>query len=476
VKQHDTPLAEATTPSLDALKAFSAGSRILDTGNELPTAVPLFKRAVEIDPKFAMAYASMGMAYFFSGEPALSAESARKAFELRDRASDREKFFIAANYELQVTGNLEQARQICELWMRTYPREIGPYGFLGALVYPTFGKFDKGVEVARKMIELDPEFPIGYLQLGFNSQFRGDLEEADKTFQRAFDRKLENTEFFPTLFDIAFLKRDIAGMQRTAALAHGKTGAEDSVTQREGFVLAYSGRLAEARMKSRQAVDLARQAKQPGRSALFIAGAALWEAFFGNESAAQQGAALALTLSTDRDLEYGAALALALSGDSSASHRLADNLEMRFPEDTEVRFTYLPAIRAVLALNHNDAVRAVELLQIAAPYDLGTPLSGAAPGFFGTLYTVYVRGLAYLAAHQGAEAATEFQKILDHRPIVVSDPIGALAPLQLGRALVLSGDTSNARKAYQDFLTLWKDADADIPIRKQAKAEFAKLR
>ena len=476
VKRHDTPLEAATTPSLEALKAYSAGSRILATGNELPTAVPLFKRAVEIDPNFAMAYASLGMAYFFSGDPVLAAESTRRAYELRDRTSDREKLFIAANYQLQVTGNLEQAQQTCELWIRTYPRDTGPYGFLGALVYPTFGTFDKGIEVARKLIELDPGFPIGYLQLGFNSQFRGDLEEADKAFQRAFDRKLENTEFFPTLFDIAFLKRDNAGMDRTAALAHGKPGAEDSVTQRQGYVLAYAGRLTEARTKSRQAVDLARQAKQPGRAAFFIVGAALWEAFFGNQSAAQQGAAQALTLSTDRDLEYGAALALALSGDSSRSRTLADNLDMRFPEDTEVRFTYLPAIRAVLAVNHHEAARAVELLQISTPYDLGTPLSGAAPGFVGTLYTVYVRGLAYLAAHHGAEAAAEFQKILDRRAIVVSDPIGALAPLQLGRALVMSGDTSKARKAYQDFLTLWKDADADVPIYQQAKAEYATLR
>ena len=410
VKQHDTPLEEATTPSLEALKAFSAGSRILAAGNDLPAAVPLFKRAVEIDPKFAMAYASLGMAYFFSGEPDRSAESAKKAYELRDRISDREKFFIAASYELQVTGNLEQARQTCELWIRTYPRERVPYGFLGALVYPTFGRYDQGVEAARKMIDIDPEFPIGYLQLAFNLQFRGDLEEADKALQRAFDRKLENTEFFPTLFDIAFLKRDIAGMERIAALTHGKTGAEDSVTQRQGFVFAYSGRLTEARVKSRQAVDLARQAKQPARAAFFVAGAALWDAFFGNESAARQGAAAALALSTDRDLEYGASFALALAGDSSASQTLADNLEMRFPEDTEVRFTYLPAIRAVLAINHHEAARAIELLQVSAPYDLGTPLSSAAPCFAGILYTVYARGLAYLAAHRAPRPPRSFRR------------------------------------------------------------------
>ncbi len=196
--------------------------------------------------------------------------------------------------------------------------------------------------------------------------------------------------------------------------------------------------------------------------------------FFGNATAARQGAAAALELSKDRDVEYGAAFALALSGDSSRSQTLANDLEKRFPEDSEVRFTYLPAIRALVALNHHEPARAIDLLQAAVPYDLGTPLCSA-PGFFGIFYTIYVRGLAYLAAHQGAEAAAEFQKILDHRGIVVSDPIGALAHLQLGRAFALSGNKTKAKAAYQDFLTLWKDADPDIPILKQAQAEYAKL-
>jgi hypothetical protein len=182
-----------------------------------------------------------------------------------------------------------------------------------------------------------------------------------------------------------------------------------------------------------------------------------------------------LELSKDRDVEYGAAFALALSGESSRSQTLANDLERRFPEDTSVRFTYVPAIRAVLALNHGEPSRAIELLQIAVPYDLGAPLCGAPPGFFGMFYPVYVRGQAFLAAHQGAEAAAEFQKILDHRGMVVSDPIGALARVQLGRAFALSGDKTKAKTAYQDFLTLWKDADPDIPILKQAQAEYAKL-
>ncbi len=330
-----------------------------------------YKRAIEIDPKFAMAYASLGFTYGLMGEFALSVENNSTAYQLRDRASDREKFYIAATYDLYVTGNLEKAQQTCETWMRTYPREFDPLAILGAFVYPTFGQFDKGVEVARKTIELNPDFPVGYLQLGFNAQFHGDLGEAEKAFQRASERKLEIPEFFPTRFDIAFLKGDRAAMEREAARSQGKAGTEDAVSLREGFVFAHAGRLGEARKKAQRAVDLAKQAKQPGRAALFQAAAAQWEAFYGNVPAARQGAAAALELSKDRDLEYGAAFALALSGESSRSEALAADLEKRFPEDTEVRFTYVPAIRALLALNRHEPARAIELLKAAAPYDLG---------------------------------------------------------------------------------------------------------
>jgi tetratricopeptide (TPR) repeat protein len=422
-----------------------------------------------------MAYASLGVTYFLSGEPALAAENNSKAYELRDRASDRERFFITANYDLQVTGDLEKALQTCELWVQTYPRELHPYPPLGALLYPTFGKYEKGVEVAKRMIDLDPNFPVGYLQLAFNSQFLGRLEEAENAFQRASSRKLEMPDLLVQRYDVAFLKGDQARMEREVALAQGKSGTEDEVSEREGFVLAYSGHLQQARKMSRHAVDLARHPNQPGRVALLTTGAALWEAFFGNVSAARQGAVTALELSKDRDVEYGAAFALALSGESSRAQAIASDLEKRFPEDSEVRFAYLPAIRALLALDQKEPAKAIDLLQSAVPYDQGVPLCAAPPGFFGTFYTIYVRGEAYLAAHQGAEAAAEFQKILDHRNIIVSDPIGALAHLQLGRALVMLGDTAKAKAAYQDFLALWKTADSDIPILQQAKTEYAKL-
>jgi tetratricopeptide (TPR) repeat protein len=418
-----------------------------------------------------MAYASLGLTYGFLGELALSAESTRKAYELRDRASDREKFFITATYDLQVTGNLEKAQPTCELWAQTYPRDIHPFGLLGAMLYPSFGKYEKGIEVAKQEIALDPDFPIGYLQLGFNSQFFGDLGEAEKALKQASDRKLEIPELLVQRYDIAFLKGDKAGMDREVALAQG---AQDLVSARQGFVLAYSGRLQQAKSMSQHAADLNQQPAPRGKKALFEIGPALWEALFGDVAAARKTAIAAVELSKDRDVEYGAAFALALAKESSRSRTLANDLNTRFPEDTAVRFMYLPAIRALLELNGGEAFKAIELLQPARPYDPGIPPS-IAPAFFGAFYTVYVRGLAYLAAHQGAQAAAEFQKILDHRGIVVSDPIGAVAHLQLGRAFTLSGDTTKAKMAYQDFLTLWKDADPEIPILKQAKAESAVL-
>jgi tetratricopeptide (TPR) repeat protein len=473
VQKHDTPLAEATTPSLEALKAYSAGMKTGLSGSI--TGVPFFKRAIEIDPRFAVAQAALGLMYGDLGESGLSAESTTKAYQLRDRASDREKFFITASYELHVTGNLEKAQQTCESWVRTYPREIIPHAFLAGIIYSASGEYEKAVEEDKKAIEIDPDSGIGYSQLAWNYEYLDRLREATNTLQQAAARKLEKGDFLVQRYDIAFLKGDQAEMKREAALARGKSGAEDWISDHEAFVSAYSGRLQEARRLSHRAADLAQQAAQRDRAALDETGLALWEGFFGNASAARRSAMAARELSNSREVEYGAAFALALSGDSARSQTLANDLEKRFPEDTSVRFSYVPALRALLALNHSEPSKAIGLLQIAVPYDLGAPRSSF-HGFFGTLYPVYVRGGAYLAARQGAEAAAEFQKILDHRGIVVSDPIGALARLQLGRALALSGDKTKAKTAYQDFLTLWKDADPDIPILKQAKTEYASLR
>jgi len=473
VGTHDTPLEEATTPSLEALKAYSAASKV-QWSMDLAGAVPLLKRAIEIDPKFAMAHASLGFIYGLMGQLPLSEESNRRAYELRDRVSDRERFFITASYQLLVTGNLEKARETCELWGRTYPRDIQPYPNLGAFVYPTLGKYEQGIQAASKTIELDPDFPVGYLQLAFNSQFLERFDEAEDALRRAAARKLEIPELAAQRYDLAFLRGDKAAMEREAAPVRGKPGPEDLVSGREGFVLAYSGHLQLARQIARRTADSDLQAGQPGRAALWETGAALWDAVFGNARAAREGALAALEHAKDRDVEYGAAFALAFSGESARAQALVDDLERRFPEDTAVKFMYLPPVRALLALRRGDPVKAIDMLKTGASYDLGLPPC-VAPAFIGPLYAIYVRGQAYLAAHQGVEAATEFQKMLNHRGIVVSDPIGALAHLQLGRAYVLSGDPSRARAAYQDFLTLWKDADEDIPILKDARAEYGKL-
>ena len=479
VRQHDTALEEATTPSLEALRAFSAASTHLNSDLDIAAAVPLFKEAIEKDPKFAMAYASLGFTYFLLGQLALSAENNTKAYELRDRVSDREKFYIAATYDLQVTGNLVRALQTCELWVHTYPREKRPYGFLGAFLYPTFGKYDKGAEAARQLVEIDPDFAIGYLQLAFNRQFAGHVEEAETVLQRAADRKLEIPELLIQRYDIAFLKGDRAAMDREEALGQKESGAEDMIADRQAFVLAYAGHVDKANAMAKRAADLNQQPDQRGRKALIEIGPALWAALYGDTSAAKGHATAAADLSTDRDVEYGAAFALALSGESSRARALVKDLDTRFPEDSAVQSVYLPEIRALLALTDDakggGASTAIELLQRARPYDQGVPPS-IAPMFIGPLYPVYVRGLAYLAAHQGFEAAAEFQNILDHRSIVVSDPIGALAHLQVGRAYVLSGNITKAKTAYQDFLALWKEADPDIPILKQAQAEYANLR
>jgi DNA-binding winged helix-turn-helix (wHTH) protein len=476
VKSHDTPLAEATTPSLEALKAYSAGWQV-SYSSGAAAAVPFFSRAVEIDPNFASAYAALGRMYGDIGESALSAKNTSRAYELRDRASDQEKFFISVTYELQVTGNREKAQQTCDLWVQAYPRAWLPHALLSGGIYPQLGKYEKSVEEAKVALGIDPDFSIGYSILTASYLALERTAEAENTLRHAFERKLEIPDLYVQRFIIAFLRDDKTGMEREAAQSREKPYVDDWMSNAEGFVSAYSGHLEDARKMSRRAADLARKADRRETEALYQADAAVREALFGNVSIARQRAVDALELSKSRDVVYVSGFALALAGDSSRSQALTEDLSRRLPEDTSVQFIYVPTLRALLALNRGQPSKAVELLQTAIPYEGGSPIEGGSEFLLGAgnLYPAYARGLAYLAAHQGAEAARELQKILDHRGIVVSDPAGALAHLQLGRAYVLSGDKSKAKSAYQDFLTLWKDADPDIPILKQAQAEYANL-
>jgi len=472
VEKHAAPLEEATTPSLEALKAYSTGWRVQSTTGYVGS-VPFFKRAVEIDPKFAAAYAFLGRAYGDMGESALSAENTTKAYQLRDRATDAEKFFITATYEQQVTGNLGKAAKAYELWGQTYPREIRAPSLLSGAIYPVFGKYEKSIDAAKQSMAIDPGFPYPYVNLATDYQQLERYQEAEGVYRAAAEHKVDVSDLLIQHYDLKFLLGDNAQMEQLAAQSQ-KYGVEDLMSHHAALAVAYSGHLRQARTMSKKAIDLAEKTSGKEPAALYQAAAAIREALFGNVAQARRGAMVALELSKGRDVEYGAAFALALTGDSAGTEALANDLDKRFPEDTSVRSSYLPVLRALVATIGREPAKAIEALQAAAPYELGVPLSWF-NGTFGQLYPVYVRGQAYLAARQGSQAAAEFQKILDHRGIVASDPIGAVARFELGRALVSSGDKTEAKAAYQDFLKLWKDADPDIPILQQAKAEYARL-
>ena len=469
IQEHNTPLAEATTPSLEALEAYSAGWK-LHTASGAMAALPLLKRAVEIDPNFALAHATLGREYADFDESDLSALSTTRAWQLRAHTSDREKFYITATYEGLATGNLEKARQNDEAWAQTYPRDPVPLTMLAGFPNKAVGRYQQGLAQTRKAIELDPDFAIAYYNLAVLNVYLGRVEEARNVLRRAAGRGLEIDEFIMLEHDIAFLEGDQAAMERAAARARERSGGDTWISNKEAYALGYAGRLRRARSLSGRAAEQATQVAQPERAGLWLAGGALREALFGNLSKARENADIALQYSKNREVEYGVGLALAICGDSSRAQALAEDLERRFPEDTVVRGSYLPVIRAQIALNHGDALKAVELLQVSVPYELGVSRL-----LFGPLYPVYIRGEALLAARQGSQAAVEFQKILDHRGIVGSDPIGALAHLKLGRAFALTGDHARTKGAYQDFLSLWKDADPDIPVLKQAKTEYARL-
>src|SRR5580704_12904447 len=329
VKSHDTPLAEATTPSLEALKAYSAGWQVTFSSGST-AAVPFFSRAVEIDPNFASAYAALGRIYGDIGESALSAKNTSKAYQLRDRASDQEKFFISVNYDLEVTGNLEKGQQTCALWVQAYPRAWLPHALMSGAIYPELGRYEKSVEEAKIAIEIDPDFSIGYSILADSYEALEHTDEAEKTLQRASEHKLDIPDFHVQRYAIAFLKDDKTGMQREVARSREKPGVDDWMSNAEGFASAFSGHLEEARKMSQLAADLARKADRRETEALYETDAAVRESLFGNVSAARRRAGHALELSRSRDVEYGGAFALVLSGDSSRSQTLTDDLSRRF--------------------------------------------------------------------------------------------------------------------------------------------------
>ena len=469
--RYNTPLEQATTPSLEALQAYSQGRQASEK-NDYAAAVPLFERAIYLDPNFAMAFAAVGTIYSNTSRPTLAAENTKKAHELRERVSEREKFYIDGRYQMSVTGDLEKARQAYELWAQSYPRDSVAVNNL-AVVYEALGQYVKALEVTQEAVDLNPGSALYHANLVVGLISLERLKEAQAAAEEAQAKNLDTPFLHLLLYQAAFLRNDAKGMQEQVAWAADKQGMQAILLDNESATAGYSGQLSKARGFSRRAVTLAERAmgKEPAGS--FEVEAAIMEALLGNAIEARERVTAALALSTGRDAQYGAALALALAGDMSRASVLADDLDKRFPEDTLVQFNYLPTTRAQLALIRKSYSNAIEILQSASPYELGAQGS---IGFTGALYPVYVRGQAYLAAQQGKEAVNEFQKILEHRGLVLIEPIGALAHLGLARAYALQGDTAKARAAYQDFLNLWKDADSDIPILKQAKAEYEKLK
>ena len=411
------------------------------------------------------------------GESVLSAESTTKAWLLRDRVSERERFYIDFLYDRDVTGNLEKAYQTLESWYQAYPRGENPnaQGLLGGLATHGTGRYERAIEMAQRRVAANPDEAVGYGNLAQSYIFLDRLPEAASYLRRSAERKLEGPNHRVMRYTIAALEGNKEQMDREVALAKGKHGFEHRLAHGETLALSRSGRLQAARRSSSQAVDLALQEGLREVAASYQAARAVWEGVYGNSTEGKRNAITALDLSKGRDVEYAAGLALAFSGDTVRSEALASDLEKRFPEDTFVKFHYVPVLRALAMLGRGKATESIERLQIALRYELAVNGLNFNHYYLGGLHSAYVRGEALMALHRYSEAAAEFQKILDHRGIVGLDPIGALVHWRLGRLYTLTGETTKAKSAYQAFLTLWKEADPDIAVFKQAKAEYARL-
>jgi hypothetical protein len=414
----------------------------------------------------------LGTTYNNLGEKILASKDTQKAYELRTRVSEWEKFYIESHYHHFVTGDLEKARQAYELWAQIYPRETVPSTNLG-VIYQTLGQHEKSLAEYRAARQLSPADSLDFGNLVLAYLHLNRLDESRAAANEAFTKNLDSADLRAALYEVAFLQKDLPGMAEQVSWSVGKPGKENLMLYLEAGTAAYFGKLRVARELSAQAAASAARAGETEMAAGCESAAALWEALYGNTSEARQRVNGTLAESNGRDAQYAAALALALIRDSAGAQVLADDLQKRFPEDTVVRFNYLPTLRAQIELIlRNDGAKAQEALAATLPYELGIPGGST---FWMNLYPVYVRGEAFLAARQGAQAAAEFQKIIDWQGVVVNEPIAALAHLGLARSYALAGDAPKSKSAYQDFFTLWKEADPDVPILVAARSEYAKL-
>jgi eukaryotic-like serine/threonine-protein kinase len=470
----DTPLAEATTPSLEALQAYSLGYKAEVTQNDPQAAVPQLKRAIELDPNFAVAYARLGAAYYNLGEPALASENLKRAYALQDRASEREKLYIDAHYFEFGTGNLDKAIQAYNLWIQTYPRDEGPRTSLSTL-YGLLGQFQKGLEVSKAELDLNPASGLHFSNVASNYIATGQLDEARAMIELAQSKELDSPSLHVCLYQIAFLNKDSAGMEKEVAWATGRPGEEDIFLGLEAASASSRGQILKSRELTDRAVSSAERADEKETAAFYEISQAEFEARIGNYAEARRRVAAGLALPKNRDTDGLAGIVLAMTGDEAPAQKLADDLTALMPDDTLVKFIYVPMIRAAAAVHQGNGSKAIESLQATELHDLGTNLA-ALPA--------YLRGDAFLLQKNGTAAAAQFQKVLNNPGAVLNDPSSSLAHLGMGRAYALEAAASaqgadaarvKARTAYEDFFALWKDADPEVPILKHAKAEYLKI-
>ncbi len=463
INKFDKPLEEATTSSLEALKAYTEARRVQSEKGEAE-AIPLLKHAVELDPNFALAYVDLGI--FYNLQTNLANENLTRAYELRDRVSEREKLYISASYYATVTREQEKAVQQYELWIQEYPRDNEAYNDL-AVVYDSLGRREKATAGYQHALDLDPDNGVTAANLADDYIALNRLDEAKVTIDRAIARKSDYPGLHDLLYTLSFLQNDTVGMQQQLAWAMGKPGAEDAALMQQADTEAYHGRFQKAREFTRQAIESAMHSDAKEMAAFYQARAALREGLVGNSAQAHQAAVAALALSSGRLVKRIAAQALVLAGDATQAQKLVDDLSRNSPLDTRLQGYFIPTIRAEIELHRGNPSKAIELLNVTRPNEFG--------GRAGNMVPIYARGVAYLQTRNGPEAGREFQKMLDHKTMMGNATISALTHLGLARARVLEGNISAGRSAYQDFLAIWKDADPDIPILREAKAEYAKL-
>jgi len=463
IQKFDTPVTEATTSSLEALKAYAAGDEMRNGGGEAES-IPLYQHAIELDPNFAMAYARLSAVYNNLLEEDRAMDMAKKAFDLRERVSERERFYIDDHF-YTVNGDIEKDKQTLELAISTYPNDSTAYANLALIYNIYYGQFDKAIGLANDFTRLEPTAPFGYVHAAGPYMALNRLEEARSTLQRAVDTKADNLFVHELLYDLAFLNGDADGMQRQMQWAEGKS-SEYLLLSAAAQAAASHGQMHRGEELIRHSVQVTDRLGFKETTAFMQADWAWTQAEVGNASSAREAVAASTALAHNRANLRPAAVALALTGDVSHPQAMMDELGRRFPSDTILHNVGIPGVSALVAINRKAPDQAIAALQSATPYELG---AGIFP------FPTYVRGLVYLQAKRGPEAAVEFQKIVDHRAISPTAPEHSLAKLGLGRAYQMTGDTAKAKAAYQDFFALWKDADPDIPILKDAKAEYTKL-